>query len=225
MLRRLWHRHKWSLTCSLLSLISFAQLAFVLSEGELSSFDRAVTQSVAPWRGQIDGLMLAFTRTGDGPGMALLCALSALGLFRFERRKDARFVLVCGVGALLLSSGLKLLFHRARPLAADLYLLHAPDSFSFPSGHALGSISVVGSLAVVVNAARLPRHWRALATAFALLFVVGVALSRVYFGVHFPSDVVGGDLAGAAWVAAATGWFYPRLLPGETAGPAPAAAR
>ena len=48
--------------------------------------------------------------------------------------------------------------------------------------------------------------------------ILGVAASRVYFGVHYPSDVIGGMLAGAAWIAAVTGWFYPRLLPGEAAG-------
>ena len=54
------------------------------------------------------------------------------------------------------------------------------------------------------------------------LYVVGVALSRVYFGVHYPSDVIGGQLGAAAWVSALTGWFYPRLFPGEeTVEPAP----
>jgi membrane-associated phospholipid phosphatase len=49
----------------------------------------------------------------------------------------------------------------------------------------------------------------------AVPLILGVAASRVYFGVHFPSDIVGGQLGAAAWVAAATGWFYPRLLPNE----------
>ncbi|HEX6765837.1 MAG TPA: phosphatase PAP2 family protein, partial [Polyangiaceae bacterium] len=107
------------------------------------------------------------------------------------------------------------------PGASSLYLLSSPDSFSFPSGHALGTTSVVGGLAVVAFALLGERSWRALAAAVALFFVSGVAASRVYFGMHFPSDVIGGVLAGAAWVAAVTGWFYPRLLPGEVSGKNP----
>ena len=79
----------------------------------------------------------------------------------------------------------------------------------------MGSMCVVGSLVVVAWVLASGWPWRVLGSAVGFFFVGGVALSRVYFGVHFPSDVIGAVLAGAAWVAAVTGWFYPRLLPGE----------
>jgi undecaprenyl-diphosphatase len=114
-----------------------------------------------------------------------------------------------------LNTALKLFFHRARPQGSLLYLIQTPSSFSFPSGHAMGSTGVMLSLVVLAHVYRLPTRVRAIGFSLAAAFSVGVATSRVYLGVHFPSDVIGGQLAAAAWVSAITGWFYPRLLPGE----------
>ena len=86
----------------------------------------------------------------------------------------------------------------------------------------MGSMGVLVSVVVVLYAVCTPRLLRRLATVVIALFVIGVALSLAYFGVHYPSDVIGGQLAAAAWVSALTGWFYPRLFPGEeTLEPAP----
>ena len=79
----------------------------------------------------------------------------------------------------------------------------------------MGSAGVLGSLVVIAYALRVPRGLRALATGFGLAVVGAIGTSRVYLGAHYPSDVLGGFLAAAAWLAAVTGWFYPRLLPGE----------
>jgi undecaprenyl-diphosphatase len=201
------------------------RLASELREGELGPFDRAAAHWLELQRGSWDTVMLLLTHSGGELGMTVLCVSSVLLLAALERRKEATFVATCGIGAYLLSAGLKLLFHRARPEAPSHYLIALPGSFSFPSGHALGSATVVGSLVVIVHALRLPLFWRAIATSVALAYVVGVAASRVYFGVHYPSDVLGGQLCAAAWIAAVTGWFYPRLLPGESSGVATTAAK
>ena len=213
-------RHPWSLSLSGLSALSFVRLALELHEGELGAFDAAVTLWFIELRGTFDAVMLALTHSGGALGMTLLCVASVLLLVRAGAGRQARFVASCGIGAFFLSSGLKLLFARARPDPSALYLIEVPGSFSFPSGHALGSTVVVGALTVVAFTLLRSARWRALVVAAALAYVVGVAASRVYFGVHFPTDVVGGMLAGSAWVAAVTGWFYPRLLPGESSGEA-----
>lgn len=210
-------RHLWSLPLGVLSLGFFVRLALEVHNDELGGFDQAMARWLQAQRGAWDGTMLALTDAGGRLGMTTVCVAAVLLLALLQQRKAGVFVAVCGLGALLLTTWLKLLFQRARPGASVLYLIEVPSSFSFPSGHALGSTSVVGCLVVLAHALRIPLPWRLAVTGCASAFVVGVAASRVYFGVHYPSDVLGGMLAGAAWVAAATGWFYPRLLPGEAA--------
>jgi undecaprenyl-diphosphatase len=92
---------------------------------------------------------------------------------------------------------LKLLFARARP--SFPYTLAALPSPAFPSGHAMNAVIVWGLLAVVA-ARRFPAA-RRLAIAAAGLLAVAAGLSRVYLGVHWPSDVLGGWAAGAAILA------------------------
>jgi len=217
-LARFLHRHAWSVSLAGLSALSFTRLALEVRDGEIGAFDAAGTAALVAYRGRFDGAMLFFTQTGGAWGMTALCLLGTLLLVKLRLRREARFLVACGSGAFLISTGLKLLFQRARPGANALYLIEVPASFSFPSGHALGSTCVVAGLAIV--AVVLSRGWprRAAIVVPCLAYVVGVSASRVYFGVHFPSDVIGGMLAGAAWVAAVTGWFYPRLLPGEASG-------
>ncbi len=210
-------RHVWSISLTTLSAISFARLASEMGEGELDPFDRVVATWLARSRGEWDWVMLALTRFGTFWSLATVSVLAASALAWRGRRWEAGYVVACTAGGGLWCWALKLLFHRVRPEQSSLYLLSLPGSFSFPSGHAMGTAGVLGSLVVVMFAVPRARRFRFAALALALPVVVGVAVSRVYFGVHYPSDVVGGQLAAAAWVAAVTGWFYPRLLPAEAA--------
>ena len=214
-IRRFAKRHVWSLSLSLLSALCFARLAKQVAEGHLDPFDRRVAGWIEATRGEWDLPMLALTRFGTGWSLLVVSAGAALVLTLCGKRWEAAYVVVCAAGAGLWCAGLKFFFQRVRPGETSLYLLTTPGSFSFPSGHAMGAAGVVGSLVIVVFAVRAPRVWRVAAVALAVPITFGVAASRVYFGVHYPSDIVGGQLAAAAWVAAVTGWFYPRLLPAE----------
>jgi membrane-associated phospholipid phosphatase len=207
-------RHKWSVPLFISSSISLLYLGHEMREGDLVGIDTAIGDVVHGWRGSMDELMFGLTTLGGGGGMAVLSVFVMLALASFGKRREATFMFLASFGTLLISTGLKLLFHRARPVDVG-YLIPEPSSFSFPSGHALGSMGVPASCVVVLYALRAPRALRVLGATLGAAFAFGVALSRVYFGVHFPSDVLGGQLAAAAWVSALTGWFYPRLFPGE----------
>jgi undecaprenyl-diphosphatase len=187
-----------------------------MRRGELDGIDATIADAVHDLRGTVDGLMVLLTWVGGGMGMAVVSISVAFALLRAGMRRAALYMAVASSGTLVLNVLLKLLFHRARPVDVG-YLVAPPSSFSFPSGHAMGSMGVLASCVVVLYAIGAPRLLRRLATVVAALFVLGVAWSRVYLGVHYPSDIIGGQLAAAAWVSALTGWFYPRLVPGEEA--------
>ncbi len=210
-------RHRWSLPLSGLSALCFAELSSELREGELHDFDRLVSEAVTGSRGSLDFLMYWLTRLGDGATLTAIVVLTAAVLALVKHRREAAFLIFVGTGAGMWSFLLKQLFQRDRPEATELYVISTPSSFSFPSGHAFGSTAVLLSLLLVARALGVRGARLALSTAVTFLVVAGVATSRVYFGVHFASDVVGGVLGAAAWVALVTGFFYPAALPGERA--------
>jgi undecaprenyl-diphosphatase len=104
-------------------------------------------------------------------------------------------VIICS--SALLSSILKALFHRDRPAVA----LHLVDvwSASFPSGHAMTSTTVYLTIAAMAATTQSSRAVRAYLLSSAVGLAIVIGLTRIYLGVHWPSDVVGGWLAGSAW--------------------------
>ena len=211
----MWSRHRWSLLLSIAAVLCFVRLASEMQEGEVDAFDKLLQGMVDVRRGSLDTLMLACTRWGGGLPMTVVSLGIVLLLLLVRRAKEARY-LVFGVGGgLLLNLLLKELFHRARPGADLVYLLPSLSSLSFPSGHTMGTTSMVGSLVVILHVVKTPRAVRLASILLGAAAIVGVGLSRVYLGAHYPSDVLGGFLAAAAWVSVITGSMYPRLLPGE----------
>lgn len=136
-------------------------------------------------------------------GGAVVVVVAVVGAVVLWRRADRllfwTWLAANGLGQLLLAV-LKRSIHRHRPEYAAAYL-HG-HSYSFPSGHAMGSTICYGMLAaVIVIVARPERPQRALIYAASGLLVAAIGFSRLYLGVHYPSDVIGGFAAGTAWLA------------------------
>jgi undecaprenyl-diphosphatase len=137
------------------------------------------------------------TALGSATVITILVGVVCLGLAAARRRTQALLVLGASVSGFLVSALLKGVFARDRP---DLELRAVEVwSSSFPSGHSMNSAVVYLTLAVLV--AQSQSRWRervlALATGIGLAVLVGT--SRVYLGVHWPSDVLAGWMAGFAW--------------------------
>ena len=152
---------------------------------------RAVHARATP---ALDALMLLLTRVGAPLPMIGFVALALLLLFLRGRRADAVFFALAVGGAAALNFLAKAIFQRSRPA---LWPSLSPETdYGFPSGHAMGSLAVVAALVILLWATR----WRWPILALGSLFVVGVGLSRVYLGVHYPSDILAGWSASLAWV-------------------------
>jgi undecaprenyl-diphosphatase len=125
-------------------------------------------------------------------------AAAAVFLIRGWRR-GAVLVLVTVGGAGALNLGLKTLFGRARPEAFfDQYPV--PESFSFPSGHALFAACFFGGLAVLASHRLNSRVAEIVVWLICLSLILLIGVSRIYLGVHYPTDVLGGFAVGVVWV-------------------------
>ena len=183
------------------ALVLFTWLGREILEGEVLAFDerlRRLTHDLASPR--LTTLMRAASLYG-GPAVLVPAGLVAAVAFMVKGwRRGALLVMVTLAGAGLLNWLLKFSFARVRPASFFDYPL--PGSPSFPSGHALYAAGVFGGLAVLLTA-RIRNRLLQLAiwlVAISLILLVGV--SRVYLGVHYPSDVLAGYAIGTVWVTA-----------------------
>jgi undecaprenyl-diphosphatase len=146
-----------------------------------------------PW---LDALAVAVTYQGNRLVLIGVVAAAVAGLLAAGRRRQAWALLACALLGWGLEWGTKLLVGRPRPHVV-WRVIDLPRSPSFPSGHALGSMAVYGGLALVLS--RSARGWRKalmIATGVGLSLLIG--LTRIYLGVHYPTDVVAGWCAGLA---------------------------
>lgn len=153
----------------------------------------------------LDKLALALTAVGDPLPMGIVAGLITVGLAVWGTRRQAWFFGLSVGGAMALNLLVKVVFARPRPA---LWLSLKPAFYySFPSGHAMGAAAVVTALGFLLWQHR--GRWPALllGTAFAL----GVGWSRMYLGVHFPSDVLAGWTGSVGWVVGLHVLFSPEF--------------
>jgi undecaprenyl-diphosphatase len=196
---RSWRALVVSLVCSVVLLILFAWISEEVFEGDLARFDMAVRMKVHElFSPQMTKFMQAMTFLGSiGFLFTLFVVITAIWILR-KKYRPAVWLAIAAGGSLILDVSLKLAFHRARPVP---FVGVAPMSYSFPSGHSLSSFCFYGVLAGLVCAKiQTPALRAAIWTACAVL-VLAIGISRIYLGVHYPTDVIAGYLAAGAWVS------------------------
>jgi undecaprenyl-diphosphatase len=206
-----------------LLLWGFASVADEVIEGDTLNFDRAVTSFFRepngpndPW-GPIwlEEAMRDITGLGSFTILGFVLVATVLYLVLSGRGKTALFVGFSVVGGTILSTALKILFDRPRP---DVEAVARVFTASFPSGHATVSAVVYLTLGLLLAEALPSRRLKVYFIGLGIFMTVAVGISRIYLGVHFPTDVLAGWSLGGAWALAC--WISYSLLFGHDRRPA-----
>jgi undecaprenyl-diphosphatase len=182
------------------ALLFFGWLAEEVLEADTEQFDAFVRTAIHRLASPaLTSMMQVFSLLGSVGVLGALSLLTVFLFFYFHRPRAATLLALTMAGAAGLDLVLKHAFHRARPVS---FFGTSPNSYSFPSGHALGSLCFYFSLATILSARTPRRGARLCIWAVAVLFVGIIGFSRIYLGVHYPSDVVAGYCAALVWVGA-----------------------
>jgi undecaprenyl-diphosphatase len=183
----------------------FLKFASEVSEGDTMAFDRwAMLALRHPERLDVpDGpawfayAMRDITALGGAAGLTLITLMVTGFLLAARKFATAGFLFAAIAGGAVLSNVLKAVFMRARPTIVPHLVV--VDASSFPSGHAMNSAIVFLTLGALLTRTQKSRAVRLYLVAVAILLTLLVGFSRVYLGVHWPSDVIAGWIVGAAW--------------------------
>jgi len=178
-----------------LPLASFGLLGFGVWKLGNFPWDEPMLQAVhATSTPALDRVAQGITRLGSPWILPPLAGLMAIALAALKRWRSLLHTLLALPGCTLLNLLLKDLWKRDRPFLWDSGAPR-PHDFSFPSGHAMTSIALVAVLLILLGSSR----WRPWAAALGVLFVLAIGWTRLYLGVHYPSDILGGWLMAIAW--------------------------
>lgn len=200
-------QHQWpvlyivgTLLISAMMLTAFVELAWeTMFHQTTDVFDMVMiwlTRYFASPR--VDQVMIFITDLGYGKPYFLIVSAIFLLILYLKRWREAAGLAICLAGGAVLNLLLKNLFERARP---ELFRLVEATGYSFPSGHAMVSLCFYGMAAFLL--ARGLKRWqgRVLVISAAGLLIAAIGVSRVYLGVHYPTDIAAGYAAGSMWLA------------------------
>jgi undecaprenyl-diphosphatase len=187
-----------SLAAAVVALALFSWVAEEMLEGDTARFDSGVRMWVHGFASPaLTAAMQSITILGS-QGLLVAFIAAVVVFWKLRWRRAIGWLAISLAGSAVLVAVLKYGFQRPRPVPFYGPVLR---SYSFPSGHSLSSFCFYGVLAGLV-AARVRSLWiRILVWASAALLVLTIGLSRIYLGVHYPSDVVAGYLAALVWVS------------------------
>lgn len=219
-LKTFWGYIAFGLGVSLALLLCLAEFKEEIAEPLIRGLDASIMQAFhVDATPALTHLMETLTWIGSPAVVSPVLLIAVVILWMRSLRREALLLAIAVGGGGLLDTALKLHFRRIRP-DVSWAILHE-HSFSFPSGHSVVAVALYGMLLYLVLR-HLHAAWqKTLAVLAAFALATGIGLSRIYLGVHFPSDVAAGYFVGAVWVLAviAADWKWARAqrtAPGST---------
>lgn len=184
---------------AVLSIHLFLELTENLKADYMATIDTNVSQYIISFRTPTLTKYFTFV-TNVGDSIGYICVFAILTLIFYIMFKNWKYVLqLAFISLLSLSSNLilKQIINRARPSSKHLVIV---ESLSYPSGHAMSAMAFYGFLIYLFYTFKINSYVKIVAIAIFSILIVSIGISRIYLGVHFPSDVAGGFIAGFAWV-------------------------
>lgn len=155
---------------------------------------------------QLDFLATTLTKFGASWGVLPLTTVIALVLLNRRQWRSLAYLLTTGLGSIVINRTGKVLLHQVRP-----HLWESPSAlftYGFPSGHAMSSMTLVAALVILTWGSR-EQRWPILISGG--LFVLAIGWTRLYLGVHYPSDVLAGWMVSVAWATGVSLLIRPHL--------------
>ncbi len=206
------HKHKVSISVFLIALcvFLFTIIAIFVNSKALKQFDTAIIESI---QGMISAplttFFLAVTFIGSVKGVSIITIIFFCYLFYRRNYLYGLYLIISvGVGAGILNKLLKAFFQRERP---DMLRIVSESGFSFPSGHAMGSVILFGGIALILYKMNGMVKLTIVCMVMAATLIIIIGLSRIYLGVHYPTDIIAGYVAGVIWVTISN-FFYKSLI-------------
>ncbi len=186
-----------ALTICVLILLTVGQLSKDVIEKENYLLDESFLLWLVKWSNpKLDHLMVMITQLGDFNIVIIVITITLSILLQKSYYQEAKFFLIACFGHPILADGMKLLYGKPRPKLWS-HLVEA-GSFSFPSGHAVGAVIVYGFIAFLLSG-HYPK-FSGLIYSLVFILILLIGFSRLYVGVHWPTDVIAGYGIGFLWL-------------------------
>lgn len=202
-------RIRWFWIISIVSLIAFVAMSILVISEKVVSFDSFVIKLVRGFeQPSLTWVAKVFTYLGSNIPIVIICLAVVIWMYKvLHLRREVIFFAVVILGSAMLNVILKNMFRRIRP---DINRLIDITGYSFPSGHSMAAFTMYGILTYLLWKRFHTTSRRNLVVLLFSVIILCIGLSRIYLGVHYPSDVLGGYLASCAWLMFSIGVYEVR---------------